>query len=189
MYEGIGAAGSGPGSSEEYTREWRAFVQEFISKNTVMTIVDWGCGDWTHSKLIDWNNAKYFGIDIVPSLIESLNQQFADENTSFHLFDPDIISSRSLISIVCQNVDVIICKDVIQHLPNDVSIELLKTFIDSCKFLILVNDIKGNPNVDTHIGGCRHVDPRLPPISITSDDPEIMLGGGEKAVFVIKGNK
>src|SRR6186997_3091512 len=41
-----GKGTSGPGSTLEITREYRAFIEDFMSKHAVKSVVDAGCGDW-----------------------------------------------------------------------------------------------------------------------------------------------
>ena len=44
-----GKGTSGPGSTLEITREYRAYVEEFVKKHAVKSVVDAGCGDWSFS--------------------------------------------------------------------------------------------------------------------------------------------
>src|SRR5215204_6379889 len=64
-----GKGTSGTGSTLEITREYRAYVEDFIKTHGVTSVVDAGCGDWTFSSAIAWGNASYLGIDIASDVI------------------------------------------------------------------------------------------------------------------------
>jgi hypothetical protein len=42
-----GKGTSGSGSTLEITREYRAYIEEFIKKHAVKSVIDAGSGDWT----------------------------------------------------------------------------------------------------------------------------------------------
>jgi SAM-dependent methyltransferase len=149
LYE-VGGDGSGPGSSEEYTRSYRKFLEQFIREHHIRSILDYGCGDWKFSKLIDWGDATYYGIDEVDILIERLKVEHGNEKRIF---------IHSLDGVL--PVDLVIVKDAIQHLPNQEILQIAATFKD-CKYILWVNDaseIMYNP--DCQRGGYR-------PINITA---------------------
>ncbi len=56
--------------------EYRAFVQQFMSRNSVRSVVDLGCGEWQFSRLIDWTGVRYLGVDVVPAVIEKNRPRF-----------------------------------------------------------------------------------------------------------------
>jgi hypothetical protein len=41
-----GKGTSGTGSTLEITREYRVYVEDFVKKHNVRSVVDAGCGDW-----------------------------------------------------------------------------------------------------------------------------------------------
>src|SRR5262245_62519602 len=54
-----GKGTSGTGSTLEITREYRAYVEDFIKTHRVKSVVDAGSGDWSFSSTMDWGNASY----------------------------------------------------------------------------------------------------------------------------------
>lgn len=179
--------GSGPGSSPEATVEWRALVESMLTPGCV--VVDVGCGDWQHSRLIDWDDARYVGIEVVPALVERLRGQFPGRE--FHLLDPGGGCSglaALLDGTLPDGADLAICKDVIQHLSNGESLALLSALLPRVGRLLLVNDTCNEANVDVEVGGCRHVDPRTPPYSLEAEEV-LRMCGGQKVAFLIKGGK
>jgi SAM-dependent methyltransferase len=141
-------AQSGVGSLPINTLEYSVFVQQFIHRNDIRTVVDFGCGSWQFSRFIDWSNVNYLGIDVVPALIERHKQVFARENIDFLTFETiDVVPTA----------DLLLCKDVLQHLPNQTVQEYLQHFRHKFKFMLITNDDAppGYSNQDIEAGGWR----------------------------------
>ena len=101
--------GSGVGSLPEHTVEYRDFLQQFMARHGVRSVVDVGCGDWQFSRYVDWSNVTYVGIDVVSSVVDNNQREFGNDNISFRKF----LSLEKL-----PPADLLVCKDVLQHLPN-----------------------------------------------------------------------
>lgn len=56
--------GSGPGSTEQNTRQYRWFLHNFFRSNHIKSVLDIGCGDWQLSRHIDWTGIDYLGVDV-----------------------------------------------------------------------------------------------------------------------------
>ncbi|MSR68022.1 class I SAM-dependent methyltransferase, partial [Candidatus Peribacteria bacterium] len=80
-------SGSGEGSLPDNTATYRSFLQQFLKDHHIRTVVDFGCGDWQSSKLIEWNNTEYAGIDVVPDIIRKNREMFDRPNVHFILQD------------------------------------------------------------------------------------------------------
>jgi SAM-dependent methyltransferase len=140
--------GSGVGARPDRTVEYRAFLQRFIIDNHVRSVVDLGCGDWQFSRHLDWSNVRYLGIDVVAAVIERNRREFAKDNIAFEEFE-------SLATL--PPADLLLCKDVLQHLPNELVKEYLTTFKTKYKFSLITNDDepKDLQNIDIDVGGWR----------------------------------
>jgi len=68
--------GSGVGSLPGNNAGYIELVQSFLEKERVQSVVDFGCGDWQFSRLMDWKGATYVGLDLVPDLIEANRKAF-----------------------------------------------------------------------------------------------------------------
>lgn len=150
--------GSGVGSLPENNLEYAKFLQEFMVRNKVRSVLDFGCGDWQFSRFIDWSRVDYMGVDVVPMLIEKNRRQFGQENVKFELF-------RSLEAL--PKTELLVCKDVLQHLPNAVVRQYLDAFRMKSKFILITND-DGYPtlvNADIEVGGWRTLQFDRPPFS------------------------
>lgn len=69
-------------------------------------------------KTVEKNGIKYIGGDIVPKIVRANNKNYKDENTSFKVID---ITSDEI-----PQVDLIICRDCLQHLSQKNAKKLLK---------------------------------------------------------------
>jgi len=153
-----GKGTSGTGSTLEITREYRAYLEDFIKTHHIKSVVDAGCGDWTFSSAIDWNGASYLGVDIASDVIATVRAKHEKANITFQVGD---------ITDDLPAADLLISKDVLQHLSN----ELVHNFIENnlrkrkYKWVILTND-RGNTNSDVESGGYRAIDLSAPPFDV-----------------------
>ena len=158
--DATGKGTSGTGSTLEITREYRAFIEDFIRKQGVKSVVDAGSGDWTFSSAIDWGDASYLGVDIASDVIEAVRRKHGKGRIRFQVGD---------ITDDLPAADLLISKDVLQHLSN----ELVHTFIENnlrkgkYKWVILTNDRTGpRQNLDIQPGGHRPIDLAAPPFEV-----------------------
>jgi len=153
-----GAGTSGSGSTPEITRDYRAYLQDFIKKHGVKSIVDAGCGDWTFSSTIDWAGASYVGIDIASDVIEAVRQKHEKGKVTFRVGD---------ITEELPAADLLISKDVLQHLSNALVQKFIRNNLKRGKYkwVILTND-RGGANGDTVPGGYRAIDLAAPPFEM-----------------------
>jgi len=153
-----GRGTSGSGSTVEITKEYRAYLEEFIKSHKVKSVVDAGCGDWGFSSTIDWNHARYLGIDISTKVIEAVKKKHETKDVQFKVGDV----TESLPS-----ADLLICKDVLQHLP----LALIQKFIKNnlrkgkYKWAILTND-RGAENQDVEAGNYRSINLSAQPFNV-----------------------
>lgn len=147
---GVGSAGqgtSGGGSTMQATVVYRAFLQDFMKQHGVKSVVDAGCGDWEFSSSMDWTGIDYTGFDVVPSVIAEDQKKYGAPNIKFQTAD--------IVRTQLPAADLLICKDVLQHLPTQ----------DVLAFLAQLPNYKDALLTDT-------VDKH----SLTSDNGEIQPG-------------
>jgi SAM-dependent methyltransferase len=164
---------SGPGSLPEMNRPYQALLEHFIRTRRIESVVDLGCGDWAFSRSIDWGEAGYTAIDVVPELIDKLNSQYSRPGVRFVCGD--------LVNLDIPGGDLAILKDVLQHWPNASVLRLLSR-LDRFKYAIITNDYRlvrntgwhriwrreeiGVANTDTTVGGWRPLRLRESPFSL-----------------------
>jgi SAM-dependent methyltransferase len=159
----LGSAGtSGFGSMVHTTIVYRAFLETFMTDNNVHSVVDAGCGDWEFSQAIDWTGIDYKGYDIVGSVIDHDKQKYAKPNIQF--FTGDVVETD------LPPADLLIVKDVLQHLPNADVKKFLAKQVPKYKHVLLTNTTNKltltSPNPDIKVGEHRPLDLTRPPFDV-----------------------
>lgn len=127
--------GSGTGSLKFNNQKYIDFMNDFLKNHTdVSSIIDLGCGDWQLHKHINLNNQQYLGIDIVEKVIEVNKKKYGKPKINF--------LCKNFLEDKIPNADLIIVKDVLQHLSDD----NIKAFLNNIKnvkykYLLITNDV------------------------------------------------
>lgn len=180
-----GEGHSGGGSTLQATIVYRTFLQDFLSQYNIHSVLDVGCGDWEFSQAIDWTGIKYIGYDVVDEVIENNRAKFGTDNILF--FTGNILNSQ------LQKADLLICKEVLQHLTNR---DILKFIyhISKFKYCLITNDVDPisltSTNPDIERGDCRYLDLTKPPFNLNGI--KILTyeaGGAIKSVLLIQNRK
>ena len=164
-----GKGTSGSGSTLEITREYRSYVEDFMKKHAVTSVVDAGCGDWSFSRAMDWGDASYLGVDIASDIVEADRKKYERDKVRFQVGD---------ITEELPAADLLISKDVLQHLSN----RLVQKFIENnlkkgkYKWVILTND-RGTGNPDVRPGDTERL--TSPPLRSRSEASSTFRSGSE----------
>ena len=128
--ESIWGKGSGSGSELEYCKPYLNFLKDFFYDYKIKSIVDLGCGDWQFSKEINFKGIKYFGIDVAEEVIAENTKSYSSEDITFNILDKyqDIPSC-----------DLLICKDVMQHLSIKENKKIIKEVFPKFKYILSTN--------------------------------------------------
>jgi 2-polyprenyl-3-methyl-5-hydroxy-6-metoxy-1,4-benzoquinol methylase len=163
--------GSGHGSRPQVTRGYREFVARFIRENCISSVVDFGCGDWQFSRLIDWSGVDYLGLDVVPQLIERHQTRFGRAGIRFEMC-PDRLTD-------VPSADLLLAKDVLQHWPTSAVQEFLGNVVPRFKWALITNGVtpESHLNGDIEMGGFRPLDLRRVPFSCIA--PVVFSFGGD----------
>ena len=156
---------SGGGSLPCYAKPYMIFLKDFLETNHIKSVVDIGCGDWEFSQHIDWNGIRYMGVDVVKHMIQNNIQKFETDTISFVCADAT--------EIELPNADLLLCKDVMQHILNK-DITLLCEKFAKFKYCIITNDVVNPSNgfcLNEDLpdrGGLRAIDLTAPPFNISA---------------------
>jgi 2-polyprenyl-3-methyl-5-hydroxy-6-metoxy-1,4-benzoquinol methylase len=152
---------SGSGSEISTTRKIRETLPILWKKYSVKTVLDVPCGDFNWMKEVDKKGIIYRGGDIVEEIISKNNENYKCENISFDVID--------ITKDVLPKVDMIICKDCLQHLSYDDILKALQNFKKSgSKFLFTTSYIKTWKNWDIKTGDYRPLNLRIAPYNFPS---------------------
>jgi hypothetical protein len=127
FYSGIGS--HDPMMVNIYVKTVTDFLKSHDHK---MTICDIGCGDFNIGQHIFKYSKKYFAIDIVEELIERNKIKFKTKNLEFLCLD--------IANDVLPKADVIIIRQVLQHLSNN-EIQQILNRLKTCKYIILTEHL------------------------------------------------
>ena len=138
---------SGPGSFPENCINYLLYLKEFLNKNNIKSVVDYGCGDFKLYKHFSWNNINYLGIDVSETAINIANQ-FSANNIKFLCKE----------TIDLPKADLLIVKDVFGHwLPGNsttlyskdlgdqssIITDFLNVNESKFKYIIIVDNLNG----------------------------------------------
>ena len=160
IYErAVWGGGSGGGSSLKNNALYIAYVQELMERHSVRSIIDVGCGDWSFSRYIDFGERDYVGLDIVPSVVLANSEKYGTKYVRFE--HKDVCNGGPL-----PGCDLVICKDVLQHLRN----QEVQKIIENCSRarLMLVTNDYDSANLENHVGGTRPLDVSRPPFNLSA---------------------
>jgi SAM-dependent methyltransferase len=156
--------GSGEGSRPRHTHGYARFLARFLRENQVRSVLDLGCGDWQFSRYINWSGIRYYGYDVVRSVVERNQALFAASNISFHAYEGDLDQLPA--------ADLLIAKDVLQHWSNQSVFNFLPR-LKNYPLALLTNCVRpdGQPteNIDDMDGGSRPLDLRRPPFNLEAE--------------------
>ncbi|WP_296317103.1 class I SAM-dependent methyltransferase [Winogradskyella sp. UBA3174] len=136
---------SGGGSTIEGTVTIREQLPKALSKYSISTMLDIPCGDYNWMKEVK-KDCDYIGADIVSKVVERNQQLYSSETVHFQRMD--------LTKDLLPKVDLIFCKDCLQHLSEEKVKEAINNIKRSnSKYLLVTSYPKTWRNYDIYEGG------------------------------------
>ena len=132
IWNNLYGSGSGSGSRADITQGYREFLQHFFQEHQIKSIADVGCGDWQFTQFLNLEGIQYTGYDVVAEVIDRNRQEFARDNVHFELYDGDFQKIAP--------ADLLICKDVLQHLPNALIFSFF-SILGKFKYSLIANGV------------------------------------------------
>jgi hypothetical protein len=123
--------GSGYGSNQFAAVKYIAMTKKLMRDLGISSIVEIGCGDFQIMKNVVDGSIQYTGYDVVSDLIQSNNTLHGSKNIEFI----DFTDYQEL-----KNGDLLIIKDVLQHLPINENLRMLSS-IHKYKYVLVTNCI------------------------------------------------
>ena len=165
----IDNGGSGTGSGLAVTQYAMSCIRTVVNKFEISSMADVPCGGmhWQPSLLRDVKedvrDFSFRGIDIVPSVIEANQARFVNKPwMHFEVLD----FTRAHISA---GIELILCRDALQHLPLGKAIDALELFSQSKARFLLVGSYLGSDgnNKLIEVGDYYSIDLTADPFSLT----------------------
>lgn len=150
----VWGGGSGAGSDLSRTVLYVSYVQALMDRYDVRSVLDLGCGDWRFSRYLDFSGRDYTGFDVVPSVVAANRETFGAPNIRFEQADLSTYPAFP-------PCDLILCKDVLQHLSN----ARVSAILSKCRTapLALITNDYHPVNSDCRDGETRPLDVTAPP--------------------------
>jgi len=180
---------SGTGSTLKENSAYIWTLSGMISDLGIRSIVEVGCGVFDVMKHVDLSGATYHGWDVSEVAIEHARRQTISSNVTF---------SVSGIEQQYGFADLLILKDVLQHLPIQ-EIKVILSQLHKYKYAVITNDVlKNQSNVDIDAmlniplspGGYRSLDVQQSPFNLICNySPKLhdtkLYKGAEKITCII----
>ena len=120
---------SGSGSNPDNSKPYVDFVADNITRLGIKSVLDIGHGDWEMWREYKFENTNYIGVDVAKDLSKSNNDKYGSKK-------------RVFVQVKFQDsypdAELLLCKDVLQHLSNEDVNNLLLRF-STFKYLIICN--------------------------------------------------
>lgn len=153
----------GWGSRMECTVVARALIERTIEEFSVKTMIDIGCGDFHWMSAVDLHGIAYLGLDVLDVLIENNRRQY-----SHRQFD-----KFNLVTQVPPPADLLFCRDLLGHLPNELAKEALGNLLQSRSHYLAIttnDDLTENVELPLSKGlgvwGWRRLNVEKPPYNL-----------------------
>lgn len=149
---------SGEGSTMEATKTVRQELPLIIEKFGITSMLDIPCGDYNWMKTVD-KKCNYIGGDIVKQIIENNQKLYTSDKVSFQHLD--------MTKDALPKVDMIFCKDCLQHLSYEHVAAALNNFKKSgSKYLLVSTFPRTWRNHDIYDGDYRPLNIRIKPFGL-----------------------
>lgn len=148
-------SGSGPGSSLAVTAPIREALPSLLRSRDVSVLLDAPCGDFQWMQAVDLPVTHYIGVDVVPKVIESNQQRFA-ERGEFLVGD---ITVDPL-----PQADLVLCRDCLVHLTAVQAFAAVRNMKASgASYLLATTFFALERNGPGSTGGWRPINLRIEP--------------------------
>ncbi len=139
---------SGPGS-EGRLRDWKAhYLNAFVERHNVRSVIEFGCGDGFQLEQAQY--PSYIGLDVSSKAIQLCQERFATEKTkSFYGYTPNaFVDNHGLF-----RAEVALSLDVIFHLVEDWVFEQYMThlFAGATRFVVIYSSDEERWDISPHV--------------------------------------
>jgi SAM-dependent methyltransferase len=154
-----GESSSGPGSRREHTQRLRIELPRLLSRLGIRRLLDIGCGDFNWMRETQLGVDLYIGVDVVFDVVLANRLRYGSARRRFLL--------RDITRDPLPRADLVLCRDVLIHFPNDDLVTALQAIIASGSRYLLAGTYTGRAqNKPIVLGDWRPVNLQLAPLSL-----------------------
>jgi hypothetical protein len=162
---------SGDGSNLLATEQLRGALPTLLSDLHIRSILDAPCGDFHWMQHVPLDGIEYVGVDIVADLIANNVACYGQPGRSFEVLD--------LVVDEIPNVDLILCRDCLIHLPQADVIHVLQNVVDSgSRYLATTTFTDRAKNADILAGDWRPINLQAYPFLL--GEPRVVIPDGNE---------
>lgn len=155
------AIDSGTGSMVEHAMTYINYLNSFISHYKIKTVLDLGSGDTKILRELNLDKLDSYTCVEVSDL--AIEKYYKNLPKNVNVVNDDITTFDY------PEVDLILIKDVLQHLDIQSIKKIMEKIFKSCKYAIITNDILlTNENKDIDSGGYRGLDLKKDPFNYSN---------------------
>lgn len=166
-YWGDSESRSGRGSRLAETQALRAALPALCRDLGVRSLLDIPCGDFNWMRLVALDGVSYTGADIVTALVEANHRCYGQPGRAFVAMD--------IVRNVPGRFDLILCRDLMGHLPDRDIARALRTLRRSGSTWLLATTFpETRQNEDLRDRDWRPVNLQLPPFALPP--PAALIG-------------
>jgi len=119
QHGGWDGKGSGPGSTELFTRKFRHVFQKLLTDLKIGSVLDIGSGDWQWQRFMDWSRVKYTGIEISETAYTQSLPWMRDFFSESHVPKNSTMLNKDAFQIpIWPEADLLLAKDIVHHLSR-----------------------------------------------------------------------
>jgi hypothetical protein len=135
---------SGAGSYNALAEFKASVINEFIERNNIQSIIDYGVGDGNQLRLINTSGLIYYGIDISQTIIQRCKDIFKND-ISKHFFLTSEFDKDT-------KADLVLSCDVLYHLIEEtVYFSYIESLFDSSNKYVIIYARDENKNHTAHV--------------------------------------
>jgi hypothetical protein len=116
-----------------------ALIGETIRKYRIRSVAEFGCGFWNYAKQVDWSGLTYDGYDVTLGPVRYNSDTYGTRDIRFH----ELVDGVEL-----RPADLLICKDVLHHLPTEDVQHYLAVFKERFSYMLLFNAVFPDDNLN-----------------------------------------
>ncbi len=153
---------SGPGSRVDATEGLRRELPRLLERLGIRTLLDAPCGDANWISQVRLPLREYYGVDIVPEVVELASRRSFPDDGCKRAF-----SVRDIVSDELPKADLVLCRDTLIHLSNQNVCSALTNFRRTgARYLVANVDLRLRRNRDIEVGNTRPVNLAIEPFRL-----------------------
>jgi SAM-dependent methyltransferase len=154
-----GESASGPGSRRDQTQVLRAELPSLLARLRIRRLLDVGCGDFNWMREMELPVDLYIGVDVVADVVKTNQERYPRPGRRFQVGD--------LLRDPLPPADLVLCRDVLIHIPNEeLPVALNAIIATGARYLLAGTFIEREETIPIELGDWRPLNLERPPLCL-----------------------